>query len=433
MRKISLAFGVIASLLIMAGCSKDKGADVSELLKTIPSDASVVMVMDMQSILKEADCEVSNGELKPGKELSKALASSKNEELKTDLQNLQDAGIEWTVGAVFAEGYNSYFTGFLQDTGKFKKYVEEKFGENFESGEVGTCGNVAIAGERFWICLNSRNTIVTNDIRHFNSLSEKQSILSNENVAKMQTIDSDIAGWGDIKGVLNLAGLDFATRSVCIMALQTVYVDAVEMEWEIEIENDEINADLEVINSKGGIAKFNFPVEKIDENVVKGLNLNAQGFAAIAISEKMIEQIKEQTSKESFSLLGALVNMMAGCVNGTTAVAFSEDSLKGVITTTGHGATDLIDVLGQWDLNVEKAGKDLNISKGTVTGDLKSADAAESLKGAVMGAVIKASDLTQYKQLQTVAVKFVPEKGGLKVEIKAKANDSKKKFLLNLL
>lgn len=432
MKRINWALALIAVLLMMAGCSKDKSADVADLLKTIPSDASMVMVMDLESILDEMDCSVSKGVIKPGKSISKELGLPGNEDFKEKFEKIKDCGIDWSVAAVFSEGYNSYLAGFLTDTGKFKDSVKENFGEEWESGEVNTCGNVAIDGERFWVCLNSRNTIVANDIRHFNTLSENQSILSNKNVAKLKDLDSEMVGWGDISGVLNLVDVDFSTRAAMKLALATIFVDAVELAWEIDLEKDEMKAEIEVINSKGGIAKFNFPVEKVDGDVVKKLNVNGAGFGAVAVSKKMIEQITAETSKESFSLIGAFVNMMLGCVDGTAAVAVGADGgMSGVISTNGHGATDLIDALKQFGMNVNKEGNALLVSQGEVSGPLSSADAAEMLKGSVMGFAM--GGMNGYEGVKTVSITFHSEKGGLKGEIIAKGKDPKKKFLLNFI
>ena len=214
MKRINLALALVGVLLMMAACSKDKSADVADLLKTVPSDASLVMVMDLESILEEMDCSVSGGVIKPGKDVIRAFEPLTDKSQLKNLEKFNDAGIDWTVAAIFVEGYNSYLTGFLNDSGKFKDFVEERFGEKWATGEINTCGNVAMEGERFWVCLNSRNTIVANDIRHFNTLSEKQSILSNKNVTKLQDLKTEMAGWGDISGVLNFAGLDFSSRAI---------------------------------------------------------------------------------------------------------------------------------------------------------------------------------------------------------------------------
>lgn len=432
MKRINLAMALVGVLLMMAGCSKDKSADVADLLKTVPSDASLVMVMDLESILEEMDCSVSGGVIKPGKDVIKAFEPLTDKSQLKNLEKFNDAGIDWTVAAIFVEGYNSYLTGFLNDSGKFKDFVEERFGEKWATGEINTCGNVAMEGERFWVCLNSRNTIVANDIRHFNTLSEKQSILSNKNVTKLQDLKTEMAGWGDISGVLNFAGLDFSSRAIVKLAMETVFEDAVELEWVVDLDNDELKSEIEIINSKGGIAKFNFPVELVDGDVIRNLNVSAAGIGAVAVSKKMIEQIKAETSKESFSLIGAFVNMMLGCVDGTAAFAIgTQDAVSGIISTNGHGATDLIDALKQFGMNVNKEGDALLVSRGVVSGPLSSADAAEMLKGSVMGVAFGGFD--ELSQMKTLSLTFHSEKGGLKGEIKAKGKDPKKKFLLNFI
>ena len=425
----------LIALVIMAACSSDRSGDVRGLLQTIPSDASMVTVVDLKSMLEKAGCEVDGAKVKPGKELTKVIGESADAKTKEKLERLQNGGIDPSVAAIFIEGYNTYLTGFIADTDKFKTLIEEEAKEKFRSeGEVEVCGNMAISGERFWGCVSSNNTINVNDVKHFLSLSEKQSILSNEIAAKLEDLEHDMKGWGDIKGCLNSVGLDFTSRASVTMALEAMFVDAVEFVWEVDFNKGELDADMTVLNSKGGIAKFNFPAAKIDGDVVKKIGGTADSFAAIAVNPEMVKKLKEETGGKGFSMIGMLAGMIS-CVDGTCAAALSgPGNLNGVISTTGHGTADLVNALGQFGLTVSKEDNVLRVTQGEVSGPLSASDAAEALKGALAGVVYGGNEKPlKLEAISTMSITFKPEKGGLQAEIKVKGKDGKKNILLALI
>lgn len=147
-----------------------------------------------------------------------------------------------------------YLTGFVSDSSKFKEYVEKNSDSKFvKDGETEVCGNTVLTPDRFWICMSSRNTVNTEDIRRFVSLSPKQSILSNEVASRLVDISHDVEGWGDIRGCLNSLGIDFTTRATATMAIEAMFVDAVEFSWNLDFQKGKIVAEMDVINSKGGL------------------------------------------------------------------------------------------------------------------------------------------------------------------------------------
>lgn len=439
--------GVLAALVMMAGCSSDRTGDVRGLLQTIPSDASAVTVIDLKSVLEKAGCEVDGSEVKPGKEIVKALDASGNAKAKDFFTRLQDGGVDPSVAALFIEGYNTYFAGFVADTDKFKAFVEKQTGGSFQAeGDVDVCGNTAIAGDRFWVCTGSNNTINANDVKHFVALSEKQSILSNEIAAGLEDLENDVKGWGDIKGCLNSLGFDFTERATVTMAIEAMFADAVEFAWELDLEKGKLEADMTVLNSKGGVARFNFPTAKIDAAAISGIGGTGEGFMALAVSPDMVKKLKEETGGKGFSMIGMLVGIVS-CVDGTCGAAFSyaggergedgedgECNVRGVISTTGHGTSDLSDALAGFGYTASKEGKILRFGKGEVTGGLSAADAAEALKGSLAGMVFSGNTkILPSEAVSSAAITFKPEKGGLQAEIKVKGKDKKKNILLSLI
>ena len=430
-----IAYGAVAlCMFILAACSSDRTADVRVLLESVPSDASLVAVIDVKSLLEDADCKVTGDKIIPGKEMLKALKNSDNSKLETLIEDNQDLGLDPSVAVYFMEGYNTYVTGYLSDSDKFKEYIEEKFREKFQNaGDVSTCGNIAVTGDRFWICASSRNTISSGDIKHFQSLSGKQSILSNEVVAKLEKLDHEVQGWGDIKGCLSSQFIPFSSRAMITMAVETIFSDAVEFIWHIDFEKGEAEAEAEILNSKGGIAKFNFPESKIDGATIRSFGGSATGYVAAAISPEIIKTLQEETGGKGLSVIG-MVSKILSCVDGTCVVALGKDIEGGMISTNGHDTADLTGMLSQFGFRVSKEGKFLRFAKGETTGDIPAEETADELKDALAGGVVSVADMGGDKTgISKVSVRLIPEKGGVKLNLKVKGTASKENLLFSVL
>ncbi len=425
----------VVTLVVTAGCSSGKPGDINGLLETVPADASAVMVMNMHAMLEKAGCKVNGSEVVPGKELASVLETTNNQELKKIIAGLRDGGIDPSAAALFIEGYNVYLTGFVSDSSKFKEYVEKNSDSKFvKDGEAEVCGNTVLTPDRFWICMSSRNTVNTEDIRRFVSLSPKQSILSNEVASRLADISHDVEGWGDIKGCLNSLGLDFTTRATATMAIEAMFVDAVEFSWNLDFQKGKIVAEMDVINSKGGIAKFNFPAARIDGGTITETGGTADAFVALAVNPDVVKKLKEETGGKGMSMIGILAGMIQS-VDGTCVAAVSESgNVRGVISTTGHGTADLSNMLGQFGFEVVKEGRLLRVGKGAVEGAVSAADAAEELKGSLAGFVLGGGDKRRLTDaVSSVSVTFKPEKGGLKAIVKVNGKDSKKNIMQSIL
>lgn len=379
-------------VVVAVACSKDHSGDVRGLLETIPADASAVVAVNVESVAKKAHFDA----------------------------KLDSCGVEPTVVAIFVEGYNTYLTGYVADSGKFKSAVEKKHGEKFvKAGDVESCGNVAVSGSRFWMCLNSHNTVNVNDVKHYQALSNKQSILQNEVAARICDLEHDACGWGDIKGCLNVSSLEFSDRASASMAIEMMFDDATDFLCEADVKKNKIEAEVEIINSKGGIAKFNFPTAKIDSETISAIGTGGDGIAAVALSPAIVRKLREETGGKGISMLGMVAGMLSG-VDGTAAVAFSgEENVNGLIATSG-GNDALTEGLSQLGYAVSKDNGYLRFAKGKVQGIVTTEDAAEELKGALAGVVVdsKSEKVGSKLPFSTIVMKFVPEKGGLQMQIK---------------
>lgn len=399
MKKFMGILYVVALVIAMtiSSCSSDRSADVRGILQTVPADASAVVVIDVKTLADKQDLKFDNN----------------------DMQDLVAAGaVEPSAAVFFTEGYNSYLTGYVADTDKFKAWTEKKFGEQFQKdSDMETCGNTLLNGNRFWLCITSRNTIKASDVKHFSSLSEKQSILVNETVAEMEHLSHAVNGWGDIKGCLNSAGLDFANRATATMVIESIFSDAVEFTFNADLDEKGVEADLNILNSKGGIAKFNFPTAKIDTSTIASLGGSAPGVMAIAVSPEMVKKLREETGGKGFSMIGVLANIIT-CVDGTCAAVFADaDNVRGVISTTGHSTSDLSQMLQEFGMEVSMEGKNLLVHKGEVKGGINVKETANQFKGAMAG-VVFSGEFKGMEKVKSIAVTLHPDKGGLSAHVK---------------
>lgn len=435
MKKFNSTFSLFLILILsltLGSCSSDKSADLREIFKTIPSDVSFVGVVDTEALLKEAGCKVKNGTVKPGKEIQKIFADTTDLKLKFISDIVLNGGIDPSFIVMFTEGYNNYVTGFLSDTDLFKELMEHRFGDTtIRNGEISTCGNAAFTSNRFWVCISSRNSINYNDIKHFTTMSEKQSFLEGDNSAKLVESDKIMRGWGDIKGTLNASGIDFSTKASVMMGLEALFEDAVEFQWDMEIEKNKLKADLTLINSKGGIAAFLYPTAKVDLKEITGSNLSGDALALMAISPKFTERMREDTRGKGMSVIGMLSGMIQDVAGTVMVAADNKNSISGMIPVKGNNTSDLNQLLAQYDFSVTQEKGAIRFTKGNCSGEITPEIVADVFKGK-MGGLILSPESTTYGDIDYAAIIFNPEKGGMDVEIEVKANN-KESLLVSLI
>lgn len=440
-----IAFSGIIISMLLSSCSGNSTADTRELLATIPSDVSFVAVANLKAVIEDAGAKVDGSTVKIDKDLAAKIAAADSTAfLPRFISYVADGGVDPSVAAVFREGYNTFAAGFLADTDKFKELVEKEFGGKFTAdGDIATCGNVAVSGNRFWVCVTSRNTINPSDIKHFTSLSEKQSIISNKNAdTALSDMDHDIQAWGDIKGVLNAAGLDFGSKAAATMALETIFDDAESMAWTADFEKGKFVATGMVMNSKGGLAKFNFPTSEIDQSVIRKIEGNKNSVLAVAIPSKLIKALEEQTKSKGASMIGMLLPMLSS-LDGTCVYTEDADkSASAIISTNGGGTAELSDLLNQYGYTVKKDGKLLLCSKkgeGTAnpaeTPSVNADEAAKLLKGGMLGVIYCLSDMPAVNahNLSNTVLLLSPEKNSLSISFSLISATPKDNIILNLL
>lgn len=413
-----------------ASCSKET-ADAEQLLATVPSDASVVVVANLNSLLQEAGCKVDGEKITPSEAITKALSGANGDQLSRTLLN-GESGIDPEVAVIFAEGGYSYLAGTLADASKFKAMIEKEAGTKFaKAGDVEYAGAAAVKSNRFWVKIGNGN-IDPERVANFASLSKNQSILSVDGGKNLVTVEHDMEGWADIPGLMNMAGVDFQTRAMLQVALQTIFQDPNYIEFYADFQKNEGVLSATVLNGKGKAAKLLFPGDKIDVKAVAGIGGKADILMAGAVSQKLIKDITKKVNDQGASMIGIYLQAFSS-LDGTFAVATTKsgDNLSGIITTTGENTASLSDMLASAiGTTPVKEGKTLKFSKGTMNGTLDVAQGAEMMKGAMFGTVVTQPFGNGTGKFNlTGGVMLVPGDGTLSIQVRMQAPEGDKTLL----
>jgi len=435
----SLCAMLIVSLLFsLNSCKSDSSADISDLLSTVPNDASAVAAFNLRSIVEKTGSKIDGSKVVPGKELS-ALIENSGKSSGFSRFFTKDYGIEPETAVIFVEGQDTYLSGYLARPESFRKAVEEETSSSFtKENDVETCGNYAMKGNQFWQKISHRNSISASEISRFTSLSEKLSFLSGNYGETLSELDHDIKGWGNITGMFNVAQLDFQSKSMARMAIESIFTDAEDLAFHVDFEKGKMSSSMLILNSKGKPAKFNFPAEKIDVSVVKHAGTSADMILAMAISPKMIEQLKEQTDGKGISVLGMVLPALSS-IDGTAVIEGRNGAhdIAGVISTKGEGTAPLSDLLtSALECTVTKDGRLLRFSRGTVAGRITNEEAADKLKGAIFGLVTTTDgfgDDPAENPIDNVAVTLTSHESSIRLNAIAEGKEKKENILLSLI
>lgn len=442
MKTRQFLFSVLSSVAALAmafafqSCSSDKVADAGDILSTVPSDVSLVAVINSGSMLEKTDCKVADGKITPSKKISEAVAKIQNPQAKNFLTAFINgqSGIDPSVMVLFKEGYNTYLTGVAADPESLEKTLKENGYEDFSTTDgIKISQNAAIAGNRFWVNVNS-GSIDLGDVRHFNTLDKTQSFLQNSYADELCQVTSDISGWGNIAGLLNTGVMSFENRAYFQIALQTIFEDPSSFIFNINSEKGAFVSQFSVINSKGKNAKFQLPADKVDIATIKSLGGNADLLAAFSIPKKLIDNLRKDTKSKTPSVFDIYLQQL-GSIDGTIAFcAGANDGVKGIITTTGRDTSGLSSLLTSLGFSVVLDGKMMQISKGSPTGSLDVAETANDFKGAVAGIYTNHfGNKAEAEFLKSLSVMLNSEGGGIVVKIKAATLDPKENALLSIM
>lgn len=435
----ALLFAITVVLVsgLFPSCSGNK-TDVSELLSTIPADASAVAAVNVKSIVEKTGCTIDGSKIVPGKEMEKIIYAQTDSRDAALIKSLLggEAGVDPSAVVFFIEGNDRYITGFVADPAKFREFVAKACKEEIVSEKgIDKCSNIALKGNQFWIRASHNNDIDTDQIDRFSSLDDKLSFLSNPFSSSLSSISHDIEGWGNISSLYSASGMSFQEKTIAGLAMAILFSDAQDMAFSADFNDGAFLCSLKVLNSKGAAAKFNLPVDRIDPSVVASLPTSADMIFAMALSPKFVEQLKKEAGRSNIpggeEILSAL-----SALDGTCVVATDSVGLRGILSTTGENSAALSEMISStFGATVTKDGKTLRFEKGDVKGALEPAAISKNFKGAMAAVTVSgaAENWLGNQPFTSLSAMLVPVEGSMEIDMEVKSDAPKENILITFL
>lgn len=433
---------------VMAGCKSEPSEDLKDLLQTVPADATMVVTVNVESLLKHTGSKVSDGAVEPSADLLRGLDSIRDKRLASTIKAVAggEAGIACTYAVVFVDGYYTYITGMLNDPAAFRKYVESNAGGRFaETGGVETCGAYAVKGNQFWVV--SHSTIDPLTVKRFATFDDRNSFASAGYAARMLEDGHDIDFVADISQGMARGNLRDAAQMK--LAMQVLFDDAAYLCGHAGLEKHGAEAGIEILDGKYKPARFNFPASEISGKTVRKVGESGDLFVAVALSARFMEKLTEGLSAFG-PLADELLEPLKG-LDGTAAFAVSAPAgamltdvpagamcVSGIVQTDGSPSAALTSMLGRLG-DVSRAAGELAVRSATPpAGAITADEAAKALDDAMAGVVINpraSAKAGAFDCVRQLSLTLEPADRSLRLKAEARLADGRKagELLLALL
>ncbi|MDE6741942.1 MAG: DUF4836 family protein [Muribaculaceae bacterium] len=390
MKKFSYSLLAVLTLILVAvGCSKSGGDDdASSLLRTVPADASSVVIINVAHTVESLGGSTDGSAVKLSDSLLKAIDES--DAIKPeDKQNLKEicageTGIAMSSVAFFSAA-RDYVTGLLNDPDKFIAYVE-KHTETTATveGDAKTIGNIAVLGNQFWLCITGRPDV--DQLKYYQQLNEKQSYASTDAATLLLEPDKVVTYVADVNRSMSF----LPNGTYMKMASSLIFNDMAYVAGSANMKNNNFTAYANVLNSNMKPAELLLPVEKIDASAVKSFSKGGDIYFVAGVPKKLTKKLSDIVG----SMMGKANPVMGvlGAIDGTVAVRANSSAtdVEAYIQTTGENFAELSTLLQNlFGLTVSRDGNTITGVLGTkdFTGGVTPAQAADMLKGAWIGLV----------------------------------------------
>lgn len=411
-------FLYLAVCLLTAACSKSANGDATSLLQTVPADASSVAVINIEHTIEAMGGKCSQGKVTLPAEMQKALqeSASMNSKRNAELARILngESGVSLT-SMVYYSAARSYISGLLDDPDKFISFIEEQDSVKATSADgARIVKDYVVIGNQFWICVEGTPDI--EQLKYSRQLKERQSFASSEAASLLLEKDKAITFVADFNRTLSKMPQSMPMR----MGSAFIFDDMTYIAGWVNLTKDKLTAEAAVLNSDMKPAAINLPIEKIDGSDVKRLKGNADVFFAIGISRKLVDKLKAAAGE----LPGAKL-ILSGLseIDGTIAGRFnsSASDMEFQFKTTGENFTSISMLAEQMlGMTATRDGDIVTLTRGSsgFSGGVTPDEAASYLKGAWIGAISSGSP---YRNA-TTALRLVPHKGSLMLEMEAKGD-----------
>lgn len=418
MKKLTYSLlAVMMLLLVAAGCSKESSDDASSILRTVPADASSVVLLNIDRAVEKLGGSTDGSTIKLSKELQKSIDESQaiKPEDKKRFKEICDGETGMALNSmVFFSAARSYVTGLLNDPDKFVAYVEKETGSKaVEEDGAKIMGGIAVLGNQFWLCTTGRTDV--EQLKYYQQLNGKQSYASADAAPLLMEDGKVVTFVADVSRSMSL----IPQAGYMKMASSLVFDDMAYVAGGADIQKKSIIGYASVLNSDMKPAELLLPVEKIDGSLIKKFDKGGNIYMAVGISKKLVKKISD-LAESMMSSNGKIAVGVLEALDGTIALRANSGPTDAevMMQTSGKNFNELSTVLQSlFGLVVTRDGDVLTAVYGSkdFTGSITPSQAADKLKGAWIGVV---SDGFMARDVTTVT-KLSPDKKSLRLDFEA--------------
>ncbi len=419
MKKVIKYLGLMICLMGIMGiqsCSSDSSSDARSLLETVPADADVVAIVNVEQMLTKAGCKVKGSKIELSSDLQKAIESMKDTATRRQIELITsgEAGVSPRAVCIFY-GTRLFLTGHLEDPTAFKTYVEKETGSPFsQDNGANVNGNIAYIGNQFWIGMPGLPDGA--DLVRYTKLSEKQSMAGHKGADELVSMKEDISGFGFISTLLGTTGRNRAQVS---MAMAALFENASLLGFQGNMKDKSIELEGKLLNADAKPAKFLLPTGKIDVSTVEKVGQKAESLLAAQIPSSLTEKVVKMFASFGGGLPESISAPLLE-ISGTSVVANGPEGVTALISTAKAPTSSLVELVGQLSGEVATVeGNSIVLNKGKQPGGaLDIAAVAKEFKGAMVGFATDAQVIPNKDVKMTSVLTLVPEDGTLVVKSK---------------
>ncbi|MCM1290605.1 MAG: hypothetical protein NC201_03140 [Prevotella sp.] len=409
MRKLTQIFTSIILLAIFAACSSSKSEQAEKILTTVPADADVVAVLDIEGFLDGTGAVYKDGNVELPATYQSLFNKSKDD--------MNVPGVEVDVAAFFMRGSKFYFTCFLDDTKTFKQYLQQKKKLQFAKQgvvEIATDADgvwYAVCGDQYW-CV-SGGTPDDEEIQRYAEQDKGRSVLSQKFADKLVSLDHQLMGAGRINSLSDLVSGTLKNGMLNALIINAIYNNPEYILLGVDFSKSHISLDFQLCSQNGEASKFVLPLDKIDPKV---LDINASGdliFAA-GIPSKVVEKLNK--SFGSLLPFGAFSG-----IDGTVGIALQSETGNSVavIKTNGKDIAELAQFFEKEGMSKYEIKDDVITlqTPQSPSGPLSFATASKEFAKAYLGVKYNCNVTTGGKYFSTMSLSLVPDGNSAKIVV----------------
>lgn len=449
-----LLLSVCAAVFMSACSSPSAPEDARKLLATVPSDAGVVCVADVESLIDDSGLS----------EKKVASLSKEGQQNGLLLRAVADpvSGVRATAAVYFASGGSLLTTFLLDDSGKFRIWLEQTMsddepeqGASFweKSGEAylhaGRRCSFTVLDNQVWMC-EGAVPVDEAAVVAFSKLSESRSVIGQDYGKKLAECDDMLGFHAPLAGLMDVAGLSFADRTQIRMVSSMLFEDVSAIEGSADIDGRTLKLECSVLNGKGKKARCNLKLGKIDVQKVAALGGDAETIFAVSLPHALMQQLIKSSKTLGGSYPAAYEAVME-CLDGTAAVAVGladstdkalrsqlDTPFTASISTRGNQAP-LMQLFYDAGLKPSTEAGQVIVKNGNYgKGALNVANTAEEMKGATLAIASQGS--VPVRMLPGMSVPsgkrllmLVAEEKSLELRMELTPDGDSKYFMVNML